>query len=168
MIIKNDKDLAKKVDTSEERLHTELQLEYVDFATTIESDGYTVIVRMCESDLPSNSKILTYPFTEDEFDEAVSGLQCYADYLRCEGKGKHGNYDGICIDEDTPVLLEDEIAEILDARVGQEICIMKSPTIANRYHYESYEKDKEIVFTIYDALRRHYFVTVGGKNIIDM
>ena len=69
---------------------------------------------------------------------------------------------------DEAPLLEDEIAEILDERKGQEICIMKSPTIVNKYWYDDYETGKGIVFLIYDALLRHYFVTVGGKNIIDM
>jgi hypothetical protein len=167
MIIKNDKDLANHIELPVERLE-HCSLEYVDYATTLESDGYTVIMRMCDEDLPSHSIIITYPFTDDEFEEKLSSLQCIADYLAHEAKGKHGTWNGIIDNLDKPVLLEDEIAEILDERAGQEICIMKSPTIANSYHYSDYQTDKGIVFLIYDALRRHYFVTVGGKNIIDM
>ena len=167
MIIKNDKDLAMHIELPVERLE-HCSLEYVDYATTVESDGYTVIMRMCEEGLPSNSRILAYPFTEDDFDEALSSLQCFADHCACEGKGKHGTYDGIMEDYDMPELLEDEIGEILDDHKGEEICIMKSPTIANSYTYNDYQTDKGVVFLIYDALRRHYFVTVNGKNIIDL
>ena len=167
MIIKNDKDLASHLN----RKPSELESCYIGdtvYATKLESDGYTVIMRMCDEDLPSQSAIITYPFTDDEFWEKLSSLQCFADHLAHEAKGKHGTWNGIIDNFDTPVLLEDEIAEILNERAGQEICIMKSPTIANSYHYSDYQTDKGIVFLIYDALRRHYFVTVGGKNIIDM
>lgn len=166
MIIKNDRDLANHIVVPVELIgHCHVD---VDYATTIESDGYTVIMRMCEEGLPSQSNILAYPFTDDEFDEKLSSLQCFADHLAHEAKGKHGNYDGIVDDYDMPELLEDEIAEILDNHAGEEICIMKSPTIAESFKYTDYESDKVIVEKIYDALRRHYFVTVNGKNIIDL
>ena len=166
MIIKNDRDLANHIVVPVEVIyHCHID---VDYATTIESDGYTVIMRMCEEGLPSQSSILTYPFTDDEFDEKLSSLQCFADHLAHEAKGKHGNYDGIVDDYDMPELLEDEIAEILDSHAGQEVCIMKSPTMAESFKYADYASDKAIVEKIYDALRRHYFVTVNGKNIIDL
>lgn len=166
MIIKNDRDLANHIVIPVERIcHCHIA---VDYATTIESDGYTVIMRMCEEGLPSQSSILAYPFTDEEFDEKLSSLQCFADHLAHEAKGKHGNYDGIVDDYDMPELLEDEIAEILDNHAGEEVCIMKRPTIAESFKYADYASDKAIVEKIYDALRRHYFVTVNGKNIIDL
>ena len=169
MLIKNDKEFAQHLGVTEDQLK-ECFLDCADYATTVSSDGYTVRIRMCETDLPSDSKIITYPFTDDEFDEALSDLQCFADYLAHEAKGKHGSYDESYgdVNYDEPPLLEDEIAEILNERKGQGICIMKSPMIMSKYWYDDYETGKGIVFLIYDALLRHYFVTVGGKNIIDM
>ena len=168
MLIKNDKDFAEHLGTHPDNLKN-YKLEYVDYRTTVESDGYSVIVRLCEDDLPSHNWVLAYPFDSDYFDnDVLSSVQCYADYLAHEGKGKHGNYEGIYISEDLPPLLEDEIAEILDNHTGEEICIMRNPSNATSYTYNNYESDNKVVFAIYEALRRHYFVTVGNKNIIDL
>lgn len=168
MIIKNDHDLAKYIELPVERLE-HCSLEHVDYATTLESDGYTVIMRMCDEDIPSKSSILAYPFTDDEFDEKLISIQCFADHLAHEAKGKHGNYDGIVDNYDMPELLEDEIAEILHNHAGEEICIMRNPKdMLVQYACSKHEYNKDLVDKIYDALRRHYFVTVNGKNIIDL
>ena len=167
MMIKNDTDLANYLEVAKEQLG-HLCLENVDYATEVESDGYSVVIRMCESGLPSQSHVIVYPFEDYQFDDVLSGLQCFADHLAHEANGKHGTWDGIVENYDTPPLLEDEIAEILDGHKGEEICIMKSPTIAESYTFTDYQTDKCIVFKVYDALIHHYFVTVSGKNIIDL
>jgi len=71
-------------------------------------------------------------------------------------------------DDDTPVLFEDEIAEILDEHKGEEILAYCNPEGPIRYRYYNYEKDKQVVFYIYDALENHCLVTVNGTNIVDL
>lgn len=71
-------------------------------------------------------------------------------------------------EENLPVLFEDEIAEILDNHKGKEILIHFHPEGPIRYRYYNYEKDKSIVFTIYDALENHCLVTINGTNIVDL
>ena len=167
MLIKNDKDFAEYLGTHPDNLRR-FQIEYADYTTMVESDGFSVIVRLCEDTLPSNSWVIAYPFEDYQFDDVLTSSQCFADHLAHEGKGKHGNYNGILEDYDTPDMLEDEIAGILDEHAGEEICIMRKPTSAESFVYTNYEEGKEIVFKIYEALRHHYFVTVSGKNIIDL
>jgi hypothetical protein len=70
--------------------------------------------------------------------------------------------------EDTPPLFEDEIAEILNEHKGEEILIHFNPEGPLRYRYYNYDKDKSIVFAIYNALENHDMVTVSGTNIIDL
>lgn len=67
-----------------------------------------------------------------------------------------------------PPLLEDEIAEILDKHKGEEILILFHTNGALRYRYYNYDLDKNVVFTIYDALENSYTVTVNGTNILDL
>lgn len=167
MLIKNDKDFAEYLGTHPDNLRR-FQIEYADYTTMVESDGFSVIVRLCEDTLPSNSWVIAYPFEDYQFDDVLTSAQCFADHLAHEGKGKHGNYDGICINDDVPPLLEDEIAEVLERFAGKEICIMKCPSVAERFVFNTYEENKDIVFKIYDALRHHYFVTVDNRNIIDL
>ena len=71
-------------------------------------------------------------------------------------------------DEDAPVLLEDEIAEILEEHKGEEILVHYNPEGPVRFRYYCYKKDKAIVFKIYDALENHCLVTVNGTNIVDL
>ena len=71
-------------------------------------------------------------------------------------------------ENDLPPLLEDEIAEILDEHKGEQIQIHFHPEGPLNYRYYCYEKDKSIVFTIYDALENHCLVTVNGTNIVDL
>lgn len=168
MLIKNDAEFAKYLHTTPDKLANPFTYEYVDYHTELESDGYSVIIRMCDENLPSFTRVMAYPIDSDNFEDVLSSQQCYADYLNCEGKGKHGNYDGEPINEDIPPLLEDEIAEVLERFAGKEICIMKCPSIAERFIFNTYEENKDIVFKIYDALRHHYFVTVDNRNIIDL
>ena len=169
MLIKNDAEFAKYLGTTTEELSKRFNYEYVDYHTELESDGFSVIVRMCDEDLPSIARVMAYPIDTDDFDYVLSSQQCYADYMAHEGKGKHGNYDdSLSIDEDVPPLLEDEIAEILERFAGKEICIMKCPSVAERFVFRTYAEDKDIVFKIYDAFRHHYFVTVDNRNIIDL
>ena len=168
MLIKNDKDFAEYLHTTPDKLASHFTYEYVDYHTEIESDGYSVIIRMCDEELPSIARVMAYPFDSRDFDDVLSSQQCYADYMNHEGKGKHGNYDSICVDYDVPPLLEDEIAEILEKYAGKEVYIIKCPSVVERFRYMNYNNSKDIVFKIYDALRHHYLVTVDNKNIIDL
>lgn len=169
-MIRNNEELAKVLKCTPEQIdNTTFNLEYVDYDTTVESDGFSVIVRTVNEDGVSNSKVIPFPFTEDYYDDVLSGLQCWADYMSHEGKGKHGRYEFVAdVSQDMPVLLEDEIAEILEANAGKPIIIHCNESNVFIYQFKSYEESKDIVFKVYDALRHHHYVTVDSKNIIDL
>lgn len=85
--------------------------------------------------------------------------------LVCEGDGTPEQVEE---ESSAPVLFEDEIAEILNEHKGEKIQIHYHPEGPLNYRYYCYEKDKSIVFTIYDALENHCLVTVNGTNIVDL
>ena len=68
-------------------------------------------------------------------------------------------------DNSLPILFEDEIAEILNTHKGEKIQIHFHPEGPLNYRYYEYKKDKDIVFTIYDALESGRLVTVNGTDI---
>jgi len=61
------------------------RMDYVDYATSMtwNSDGITIRTSVPEAEA-ANSKTLPFPVTPEAFSDAVSGLQCWADYERCE------------------------------------------------------------------------------------
>lgn len=166
MLIKNNANLAEELNAKNADMSM-WHHEYADYPTAIESDGYTVIVRTDNGEGCSKSAVLWFPFSDEELEDTISGLQCWADYSVQEGKGKHGKYT-LRVDEDTPPLLEDEIGEILDKRTGEQVLIRKTPETVSEYRYYGYRESYNVVEAIWDALRRHYFVTVSGKNILDL
>ena len=72
------------------------------------------------------------------------------------------------VEEDTPVLFEDEISEILDqCGAGAKIDIYDIFPDATTYYYGG-TYDIQLVNKIYDALENHCPVTVNGTNIVDL
>ena len=64
-----------------------------------------------------------------------------------------------------PVMFEDEIAEVLTQHKGEMILVYFNPAEPIKFRYYFYERDKYIVFAIYDALENDCLVTVNGTDI---
>lgn len=83
MIIRNIDDLARSLHTSVPDLKDDV-LNYSDYPTFISWDQ--IAVRLYTS-VPESDRsfeiILFFPFSENDYDDAVSRLQCKADSLWC-------------------------------------------------------------------------------------
>lgn len=77
----NDLAKAKQFDSVEELARFLLTEVY---PVTIESSGEALTIRT-DADRVPFTKALRYPFTESDFDDALSGLQCVTDYAMHEG-----------------------------------------------------------------------------------
>lgn len=88
MMIKNIEELARSIDTSVPELKEHIRT-YTDYPTEISFDTKSVILTTSVPDTDKkNTKILYFPLLEDEFDDAISGLQCWADAVWCEERHK--------------------------------------------------------------------------------
>ena len=86
MKIRNIGDLAIARQTTVEGLKHDVH-EYTDYATTIDWDESGIKLTTSVPEIDATSiKRLAFPFTEDEFSDAIAGLQCWADYMWCEAK----------------------------------------------------------------------------------
>ena len=82
--IRNINDLARALDCGTiEELEKSLSI-YHDYPVTIEYNEKTVTLRT-DADRVPFTKTLRFPFTEDDFDNEMTGLQCVTDYAMHEG-----------------------------------------------------------------------------------
>lgn len=87
-IIKNVADLAAMYDTTPEHLDETVH-EYTDYATQVEYDGESVTITTTANEYrETNSKTLRFPFSEEDWEDALSGLQCWADAVWCDERQK--------------------------------------------------------------------------------
>lgn len=83
MTIRNIHDLAEYLRTTVPELPDHMR-EYTDYTTEISWNASSVTLRTVvpegEEEL---QKTLAFPFSDDDFDDAESGLQCWADDIFC-------------------------------------------------------------------------------------
>ena len=84
MTIRSIEELATIRDTTVNGLKHDIH-EYTDYDTVIDwsTTGITLTTSVPEAEA-TETKSLSFPFTEDDFDDAIIGLQCWADFKYCE------------------------------------------------------------------------------------
>ena len=83
MDIRNINDLVKSLDFDTlEELKEYLSNDF--YPVSLEHEWGKITLRTYADRVPF-TKVLTFPFTDDDFDEAVGGLQCVTDYAMHEG-----------------------------------------------------------------------------------
>lgn len=88
MKIKNIEELARSVDTTVSDLKEHIRT-YTDYPTEITWDNHSVTIQTSVPEIDEqNEKVLSFPFADEDFDDAISGLQCWADAVWCEERHK--------------------------------------------------------------------------------
>lgn len=88
MIIRNITDLATYYETTADNLSADIH-GHTDYNTVLLSFPDAVrLVTVVDDYGISNARTLPFPFSSDDFDDAVSSLQCWADYVWCENYRK--------------------------------------------------------------------------------
>ena len=84
MMIRNITDLATYYETTVDCLSADIH-GHTDYNTVLVPLPDAVrLVTVVDDYGIYNSRTLPFPFSSDEFDDAVSGLQCWADAVWCE------------------------------------------------------------------------------------
>lgn len=89
MIIRNIDELAKSLDTTVSDLHRHVRT-YTDYETDIDWTDEIVYLTTCSEDEELTKK-LRFPFTDDDYDDALCGLQCWADEVYCKAREAERN-----------------------------------------------------------------------------
>ena len=84
MTINNINELAASLDWSISALKDNVR-EYTDYETVIDWDDQQVTLTTSVPETGDTlTKTLVFPFTDGDYDDAIVGLQCWADYKWCE------------------------------------------------------------------------------------
>ena len=84
MTINNINDLATYLDTSIDNLKDVVH-KYNDYSTIITWDTASVTLRTVVPEAEAElTKSLRFPFDDEDYDDAIVGLQCWADSEYCE------------------------------------------------------------------------------------
>lgn len=89
MTIRNINDLAISLETTVPDLHRHVR-RYTDYETDIDwTDEIVYLTTISENE--ELTKKLFFPFTDDDYYDAVCGLQCWADEVFCKAREAERN-----------------------------------------------------------------------------
>ena len=88
MTIRTIADLADYLRTTVPELQHDVH-EYTDYDTAIDWTDATVTLTTTVPEAEAKeTKVLQFPFTDADYDDALVRLQCWADYVYCEANRK--------------------------------------------------------------------------------
>lgn len=89
MKIRNISELASSLGTTVSELHSHVR-KYTDFETDISWTDEIVYLTTYSEDEELTKKLF-FPFTDEDYDDAICGLQCWADEVFCNAREAERN-----------------------------------------------------------------------------